>query len=124
MLSQQSGGVYEAMVVHQAVFLPVLKQDGQGVPGMVASGRYWEGAGGQESSWSSEVMSSLSGQQQAGDGVFSLVSQLSPQGSDALEDLVMSSADNPEEYVLVVVRRRGERIEVFRRLYRVPGVVQ
>ncbi|MFN9234657.1 MAG: hypothetical protein ACK6D4_08450, partial [Planctomyces sp.] len=66
----------------------------------------------------------LSGQQPPGEGVFSLVSQLSPQGSDALEDLAMSSADNPEEYVLVVMRRRGERIEVFRRLYRVAGVVQ
>ncbi|MFO0252291.1 MAG: hypothetical protein ACK56X_23885, partial [Planctomyces sp.] len=66
----------------------------------------------------------LSGQQPPGEGVFSLVSQLSPQGSDALEDLAMSSADNPEEYVLVVLRRRGERIEVFRRLYRVAGAAQ
>lgn len=66
-----------------------------------------------------QLLSMLGGQQQVAEGIFSLLSHVSPQGSDCLEDLAMSAGDDPEEYVLVIVRTRGERVEVFRRLYRV-----
>ncbi|MFO0135111.1 MAG: hypothetical protein ACK56U_16085 [Planctomyces sp.] len=123
MLSQQTGGEYEATVVHQGGLLPVVTQQVNVWDG-AANGQYRERSQVQQFSWASELLGHLSGQQPPGEGVFSLVSQLSPQGSDALEDLAMSSADNPEEYVLVVMRRRGERIEVLRRLYRVAGAAQ
>nr|MCE2795933.1 hypothetical protein [Planctomyces sp.] len=114
---------YEATVVHQGGLLPVVTQQVNVWDG-AANGQYRERSQVQQFSWANELLGHLSGQQPSGEGVFSLVSQLSPQGSDALEDLAMSSADNPEEYVLVVLRRRGERIEVFRRLYRVAGAAQ
>lgn len=119
-LSQQSGGEYEAIVVHQGQAISVLRQQFSEIQSEVAA-RAWENSGQVRNSWLSELLVSVGGQRVADEGVFSVLSQLSPQGSDALEDLVMSSADNPEEYVLVVMRRRGERIEVFRRLYRVAG---
>jgi len=119
-LSQQSGGEYEALIVHQGQSIPVLGQQFSEVQSGTAP-RSWEDVRSVRARMLSALLGSVTGQQVAGEGVFSVLSQLSPQGSDALEDLVMSSADNPEEYVLVVMRLRGERIEVFRRLYRVVG---
>jgi hypothetical protein len=75
-----------------------------------------------------DAAESLPTQVTANRGIFSIVSQLSPQGSSHLEDLAMSDASNPEEYVLVIGRVRPGKVDVFRRRYVVasgvvPGVV-
>lgn len=122
-LSEESGGDYEAIIAHQGAVQPLLV--GNARANVVYSESYAQQRfNGEGELRGYELMRNLSGQQSDSEGVFSLVSQLSPQGSDVLEDLAMSSGDNPEEYVLVVQRRLGDRIEVFRRLYRVAGVVQ
>lgn len=54
-------------------------------------------------------------------GIFSIVSQLSPQGSSCLEDLALSDASNPDEYVLVIGRVRPGKVDVFRRRYLVAS---
>lgn len=52
-------------------------------------------------------------------GFLNIVSGISPQGSETLEDLVISDSTDPSEYVLVVIRTTGQNVEVFRRKHRV-----
>jgi hypothetical protein len=48
---------------------------------------------------------------------FGVVSQLSPQGSGTLEDLMMHDPDDPEQWVLMIVYQRENNYEVFRRRF-------
>jgi len=53
-------------------------------------------------------------------GAAGLVSQFSPQGGAGFEDLAISDVADAAEYVLVISRIRGQKVEVFRRRYRIP----
>lgn len=55
-----------------------------------------------------------------GVGAAGLVSQFSPQGGAGFEDLAISDVTDAAEYVLVISRIRGQKVEVFRRRYRIP----
>ena len=50
---------------------------------------------------------------------FQLVSRVSPQGSGFMEDMYIADSTDPTEWVLILVRYRGNEYEVFRKLYQV-----
>lgn len=52
-----------------------------------------------------------------GRGVFSLVSQVAPEGAPLLEDLSIADPTDPTQRVLVIARIDGNRIEMFRKRY-------
>lgn len=52
-----------------------------------------------------------------GRGIFSLVSQIAPEGAPLLEDLSVADASDPTQKVLVIARIDGNRIEMFRKRY-------
>lgn len=52
--------------------------------------------------------------------MFRVVSQVSPQGSAVLEDLLLLDADDPAQWVLLIVKQSPGRYQAFRRLYIVP----
>ena len=48
---------------------------------------------------------------------FSLVAQVSPQGSAAMEDLAVLDAGDPNQWLLIVAVREGNDTNIYRRLY-------
>jgi hypothetical protein len=117
-ISDGAEGQYFGFVVHSGSIqrLTYEFQD----PGLQLSGR-------ESQQWVASALGmidaaeSLPTQVAATRGIFSIVSQLSPQGSSYLEDLAMSDASNPEEYVLVIGRVRPGKVDVFRRRYLVAA---
>lgn len=57
-----------------------------------------------------------SSRRQGGD-FFSIVSQVSPQGSSPLEDLPLLDPTDPRQWMLIVVVQKGDQIKVYRRLH-------
>lgn len=51
-------------------------------------------------------------------GLFSIVSQVAPTGADLFEDLTLLDPSDPDEWLLAVIVRQDNEIQVFRRLYR------
>jgi hypothetical protein len=51
------------------------------------------------------------------EGLFSVISQISPTGADNFEDLTVLDATNPNQWLLVVVVREGRDYIIYRRLY-------
>jgi len=54
-------------------------------------------------------------------GLFSLVSQISPSGGGNFEDLAVLDESDPDQWMIVVVTQAGEDILVYRRIYHVAG---
>ena len=52
-----------------------------------------------------------------GQGFFSLVSQISPEGAPLLEDLSIADATDPKQKVLIIAKIDGNRIEMFRKRF-------
>jgi hypothetical protein len=50
-------------------------------------------------------------------GLFRIVSQLSPEGGGSLEDLSFGDSSDPRQWVLVIVEQAKEDFHVFRKLY-------
>lgn len=55
---------------------------------------------------------------------FSIVSQVSPQGSASMEDLPMLDASDESQWLLLVAVREGLHTNIYRRLYFDPGLNQ
>ena len=51
-------------------------------------------------------------------GLFSLVSQISPTGGGSLEDLALLDATDPRQWLLLAALRRGDKLLIYRKLYR------
>jgi hypothetical protein len=51
-------------------------------------------------------------------GIFEVISQISPNGSDGFEDLTMLDGSNPDEWLLVIVVPQEDDWIVYRKLYR------
>lgn len=54
-----------------------------------------------------------------GNGYFSLVSQIAPQGDASLEDLPIADLTDPSQWLLLIAVKEGNQTEVFRKLYRI-----
>jgi hypothetical protein len=54
-------------------------------------------------------------------GLFSLVSQISPSGGGNFEDLAVLDESDPGQWMIVVVSQAGDDILVYRRVYHVAG---
>ena len=50
---------------------------------------------------------------------FRLVSRVAPQGSGFMEDLLIADSSDPSQWILIVVKQRGNEFQVFRRLYQI-----
>lgn len=55
------------------------------------------------------------------EGMFAIVSQISPTGSDNLEDLSVFDQDDPSQWLIVVLEGKGDDLMMYRYLHREPG---
>jgi len=63
------------------------------------------------------MLSSIPTAKRGADGIFRLVSQLSPEGASSLEDLAFLDPTDPAQWALIVVQVQREEFFVFRKLY-------
>lgn len=67
-----------------------------------------------------EVLRTLCARTESG-GIFTLVSAISPTGGPNFEDLTVLDDENPKEYLLVCVVKRGGDVTIYRKLRIVEG---
>jgi hypothetical protein len=51
-------------------------------------------------------------------GLFDVVSQMSPTGGRDFEDMALVDPSDPEQWLLIVSIDHGDRLEIYRKLYR------
>ena len=63
------------------------------------------------------MMGSIPTVKRSNENMFSIVSQIAPQGAGSLEDLAFLDSTDPNQWALVIVEQQGEDFYVFRKLY-------